>query len=242
MFLPTLRRNYIPWTDMTVDEQLAPYRGRCPFRQYIPSKPAKYGIKIWWNCDAVTSYPLKGEVYLGRQPGEYRQVGLGTAVVRNTTGPWLQSGRNIVCDNFFTSVPLAEGLLLEHTTVVGTLRKNKAEIPPEMQSNNATVFGFAGNVTMVSYVPSKCKAVLLLSTMHHDATTEGDQQKPEIVLHYNKTKSGVDNMDHLATIFSCKRKTNRWPMVLFYNMLDVAGVAAFVIRISLNPDWSLNDR
>ena len=41
--------------------------------------------------------------------------------------------------------------------------------------------------------------------MHHDATTEGDQQKPEIVLHYNKTKSGVDNMDHLATIFSCKR-------------------------------------
>ena len=78
--------------------------------------------------------------------------------------------------------------------------------------------------------------------MHHDATTEGDQQKPEIVLHYNKTKSGVDNMDHLATIFSCKRKTNRWPMDLFYNMLDVAGVAAFVIWISLNPDWSLNDR
>ena len=31
-------------------------------------------------------------------------------------------------------------------------------------------------------------------------------------------------------------------MVLFYNMLDVAGVAAFVIWISLNPDWSLNDR
>ena len=247
MFLPTLRRNYIPGTDMTVDEQLVPYRGRCPFRQYIPSKPVKYGIKIWWNCDAVTSYPLKGEVYLGRQPGEYRQVGLGTAVVRNTTGPWLQSGRNIVCDNFFTSVPLAEELLLEHTTVVGTLCKNKAEIPPEMQPNNArpersSVFGFAGNVTMVSYVPSKGKAVLLLSTMHHDATTEGDQQKPEIVLHYNKTKSGVDNMDHLATIFSCKRKTNRWPMVHFYNMLDVVGVAAFVIRISLNPDWSLNDR
>ena len=31
-------------------------------------------------------------------------------------------------------------------------------------------------------------------------------------------------------------------MVLFYNMLDVAGVAAFVIWISLNPDWSFCDR
>jgi len=27
-------------------------------------------------------------------------------------------------------------------------------------------------------------------------------------------------------------------MVVFYNMLDVAGVAAFVIWVSLNPDWA----
>ena len=31
-------------------------------------------------------------------------------------------------------------------------------------------------------------------------------------------------------------------MVLFYNMLDVAGVAAFVIWTSLNPDWSFRDQ
>ena len=47
-------------------------------------------------------------------------------------------------------------------------------------------------------------------------------------------------MDHLATIFSCKRKTIRWPRVLFYNMLDVAGVAAFVIWMSRKTNWSLN--
>ena len=49
-------------------------------------------------------------------------------------------------------------------------------------------------------------------------------------------------MDHLTTIVSCRRKTNRWPMVLFFNMIDVAGVAEFIIWISLNPDWSVNDR
>ena len=89
---------------------------------------------------------------------------------------------------------------------------------------------------MVSYAPSRGKEDVLLSTMQHTATTEVEEYKQEIVLHYNKTKSSVDNMDHLATIFSCSRKSNRWPMVLFYNMLDVAGVAAFVISISLNPD------
>ncbi|CAJ1061405.1 piggyBac transposable element-derived protein 3-like%2C partial [Xyrichtys novacula] len=40
--LPSL---YNPGPEITVDEQLVPFRGRCPFRQYIPSKPAKYGIK-----------------------------------------------------------------------------------------------------------------------------------------------------------------------------------------------------
>ena len=60
---------------------------------------------------------------------------------------------------------------------------------------------------MVSYAPSRGKTVVLLSTMHHTATTEGEE-KLEMVLHYNKTKSGVDNMDHLATIFSCTRKKN----------------------------------
>ena len=32
-----------------------------------------------------------------------------------------------------------------------------------------------------------------------------------------------------APIFTCHRKTNQWPKVLFYSMLDVAWVATFVI-------------
>jgi len=36
---------YIPNENVTVDEQLVIFRGRCPFRQFIPSKPGKYGIK-----------------------------------------------------------------------------------------------------------------------------------------------------------------------------------------------------
>ena len=45
-----LRNDYTPRPHMTVDEQLVCFRGRCPFRQYIPSKPGKYGIKVWAIC------------------------------------------------------------------------------------------------------------------------------------------------------------------------------------------------
>lgn len=39
-------RLYRPTESLTVDEQLFPFRGRTKFPQYIPSKQAKYGIKI----------------------------------------------------------------------------------------------------------------------------------------------------------------------------------------------------
>ena len=75
-----------------------------------------------------------------------------------------------------------------------------------------------------------------LSTMHHDKAVDGPQQKPEIVC--NAPKSAVDNMDHLACIYSCKRKINRWLTVLFFNMLDMAAIASFVIWMCSNPDWN----
>lgn len=42
-----------------------PFRGRCSFKQYIPSKPDKYGMKIFWICDTDNAYPLNALPYLG---------------------------------------------------------------------------------------------------------------------------------------------------------------------------------
>ena len=87
LFQAQLPKYYIPGTDLCVDEQLVAFRGRCSFKQYIPSKPAKYGLKIWWCCDTQTSYPLKGDIYLGRQPGEQREIGQGAHVVKELVWP-----------------------------------------------------------------------------------------------------------------------------------------------------------
>ena len=62
----------------------------------------------------------------------------------------------------------------------------------------------------------------------------GEKEKPEIVHFYNKTKSGVDVMDHLLGQYTTHRKTNRWPLVLFYNILDIAALAAYLIYMANN--------
>jgi len=70
MWVETLSKSFVPYENVTVDEQLVPFRGRCSFTQYMKSKPAKYGLKLWVLCDASTSYALNLQVYTGRVPGE----------------------------------------------------------------------------------------------------------------------------------------------------------------------------
>ncbi|XP_068203556.1 piggyBac transposable element-derived protein 4-like [Palaemon carinicauda] len=52
MFEENCKKNYTPSEFVTIDEMLVAFRGHCPFRQYIPSKPAKY-IKIHQNTCTV---------------------------------------------------------------------------------------------------------------------------------------------------------------------------------------------
>lgn len=65
-FIQTCRNNYKCGTYATIDEQLMGFRGRCPFRMYIPSKPTKYGLKVVMMCDSKTNYMLDAMPYVGK--------------------------------------------------------------------------------------------------------------------------------------------------------------------------------
>lgn len=227
---------------VTIDEQLVAFRGKCNFRQYIPSKPNKYGIKVFALVDARNFYCANMEIYAGKQPeGQYALSNTPEEIVCRLIGPITQTGRNVTVDNWYTSIPLATRLLRDHKlTLVGTLKKNKREIPPEFQADrnksvNSSIFGFTKDMSLVSYIPRKSKAVLLLSTMHNDNAidpTTQDAKKPEILTFYNMTKGGVDTNDKLCATYNVGRRTRRWPVVIFFHLINVVAINARVICIS----------
>ena len=59
-----------------------------------------------------------------------------------------------------------------------------------------------------------------------DTTTK---KKPETVTFYNKTKCGVDIADQMARQYTVKAGTRRWPVAVFYNILDLACINAYVL-------------
>ena len=65
LFKNNLRDGMEPGSNLCVDEQLYAFRGRCGFKQFIPSKPAKYGIKYWGNVCVFSGYLFDVDIYLG---------------------------------------------------------------------------------------------------------------------------------------------------------------------------------
>ena len=61
-------------------------------------------------------------------------------------------------------------------------------------------------------------------------------------MYYNKTKGGVDSHDQKCSLFTTARRTNRWPMRLFYGILDCSIVNAFVIMSANVPAFAANKR
>nr|CAH7750633.1 unnamed protein product [Callosobruchus chinensis] len=160
----------------------------CPFRQYLPNKPSKYRIKIFALADSKTFYVLNIEVYTGKQPkGPFQLNNSPGEVLKRLITPISGTGRNITMDNWFMSYPLSLDLINQHNlTVVGTVRKNKRELPQNLtnirnREEKSSVFAFQEQITAVSYIPKKGKHVILFSTMHHDDAVEaqsGEKSKP----------------------------------------------------------------
>ena len=246
IFVNNCKRAYTMGKYGTIDEKLEAFRGRCAFKQYMPKKPNKYGLKIFALVDAKTRYTLNLEPYVGKQPeGPFRVENDASSIVLRLIEPISGTSRNITCDNWFTSFPLLNKLLQDHrTTCVGTVKKNKTALPLEFKNTKdrpeySSVFGYQKNTTIVSYVPKKRKNVILASTMHHDDTinlSTGDKKKPEIITFYNSTKGGVDTVDELCATYNVARNTRRWPMVIFYALLNIAGINSQIVYLSNNSN------
>jgi hypothetical protein len=70
--------------------------------------------------------------------------------------------------------------------------------------------------------------------MHNDDKIDETTQqlrKPEIITTYNLTKGSVDTVDKLCATY-ISRNSRRWPLTVFYALLNVAGINTQVIFAS----------
>ena len=71
--------------------------------------------------------------------------------------------------------------------------------------------------------------------MHSNTAVNIDEQKkPHMIMYYNRYKTGVDTMDPMVSRYTCHRRTQRWPLAMFFNIFDVGELAAYLIYYENN--------
>ena len=74
---------------MSINEGMIAYKGCLSFRQFMPAKPTKYGIKVWMAAAAKNGCISNFAVYLGQAENNHRRIhGLGYDVVMKMTAPF----------------------------------------------------------------------------------------------------------------------------------------------------------
>jgi hypothetical protein len=188
------------------------------------------------QSDSKTSYVSRVQVYTGRQPGAARETNQGQRVVQELCRNLAGSGGNVTRDNFFTSLSLIQKPKKDKMTLLGTVRKNGAELPPELVTGKSrevmsTLFAYHKDAIVASYCPKKGKVVTLMSSHHSRGEVDptNPKKKPAMILEYNATKGGVDMTDKMLRTYSTKRMTRRWPVAVFSNMLDISALDAYIV-------------
>lgn len=249
-FVGNCQKAYNPSHFLTLDVKYIPFRGECPFRQFMPKTSAAYGIKMYSLVDAKDFYTINMEINAGNQPsGPYVTSYEPVDIVDRLVRPVSNTGRNITFDNYFTSIPLVTHLLQEHMlTCTGALRKNKKEIPfsfltTQPRGVGSSRFGFQKHMTLVSHVPKKSKIILLLSSYHHDKTFDitkcGDKPKPEMITFYNSTKTGVENVERLCKMYDVRNYCKSWPLLILFTMLNIAALNSYIVYMANNENSKL---
>ena len=199
----TYNAAYNPGCQMSVDEAMIGFKGRLSFRQYMPSKPTKWGVKVWELCDSTSGYCTNFQIYTGRSQGQ-AEHGLGYRVVMDLTEPYHHRNHHMYFDRFFSSPALAEAMDNQGTYCCSTVNLNRRGLPGVVRNlslaRGAACFQQKANLVVTVWKDKRQVAVLSTnSNAEMVAAGNPPKYKPASVSTYNRHMGGVDLSDQLRS-------------------------------------------
>lgn len=247
-----IQNNYMPAEKVAVDEVLLLFKGRLYFRNFIPSKRSRYGIKIYalvdqsgymWNFHIHTM--ASNLVIPEALTSEASKLGFGGKVVVSLASPLFDMNYSIFCDNFFINEKLAEFLVKKRTHLCGTTRYNRL---PQVIRDNFPRPGenpkyFRKDCILFSVFSEKkqsgIKKIAILDTKGIAQTVNRNIRKkgggivtvkrPRSLTEYNENMGMVDETDAQMHPYDCTRKSMKWTTKVGIHLLQRLLLNAFAI-------------
>jgi len=223
----------------SIDESMIAYRGRLKMLQYIPSKPTKYGIKVYCLSHSESSYVQRWHIYTGRAYG-----GLKPSEVVSTFLEHCQPNSHLFFDSLFSSSKLFQELIHKNFFFTGSLSKGRSGFPNKPKNNeignHESLFSQCGSMTHVFW-KNKKKILSLCSNYYDNTTVEVNSkrgieyfQKPEMIYKYNLFSRGVDRHNQLCSYYLSNRRSIKWYRKIFFYVIEASLVNSYIFYKTKN--------
>jgi hypothetical protein len=174
----TFKSIFTPFQNLCIDESLVLFKGRLLFKQYIPSKRHRFGIKVFVLCDCETGYILDFILYMGATTDivEDRELGISGAVLQTLMTTYVNKGHNLWIDNWYLSPLLFNWIHTNGVNVCGTVRKNRREMPKmtEKLKKGQVECRHTGNMLALRWMDRR--EVCMLTTLHTGTMRQTERQ------------------------------------------------------------------
>ncbi|GFO14486.1 PiggyBac transposase uribo1 [Plakobranchus ocellatus] len=217
-FSRTFSGAFTPFQNICIDESLLLFKGRIIFRQYIPLKRARFGIKLFCLTDK-NGYLHSFRVYSGKDdpitnlndsvPQECRDMSITSKTTVALMRSFLNKGYHLYVGNWYSSVPLLEYFHSKKTMCTSTAKANR--VPKQLKSHKIAkgeTVAFSKGPVLAQKFEDKRTVYMLTTGNGADTVTKtkpGGQRRtiPKSVDEYNKNMGGVDRIDQLIEPYEC---------------------------------------
>ena len=128
---------YTPEKEIAIDESLLLWKGQLLFKQYIPLKRARFGIKLFNVCER-SGYTYRFHIYTGKEdpafqmerdiPPDAGHLSMTEKIVVYMAQPLLGKGYQLYMDNWYSGVSLYLYLKSKNTVSCGTVKENRCPV------------------------------------------------------------------------------------------------------------------
>ncbi|KAM7282123.1 piggyBac transposable element-derived protein 3 [Ixodes scapularis] len=229
--------------EVSVDEQMIPFKGKLSIKQYMRGKPTPWGVKVFALCGR-SGQLYDFVIYQGQNSISddlKKAFGLCSGVVLHLAQRIpLGCNYQLYFDNYFTSIPLLRRLKKDGILAAGTVRTNRlAKCPISgTKAMKKSPRGYSeecvtqDDIVAVSWKDNNCVTIAsnFVGIGEQKEVSRWDKEKkqhilvkqPEVIKKYNQSMGGVDKLDFLLSLYRIKIRSRKWTLRVLFHFVDIA--------------------
>ena len=221
------------------------FNGRSRMKVYMPSKPIRFGFKVYLMTDAQNSYVLNWIIH------ERSKESL-VSLLQKVTENFENRGFIISMDRYYSTLDVIKDLTRRGFGVYATIKGNRIKANSNMKKELKNIkqgesrFYIFEDEKMLLTCWKDSKLVVLISntgddnivtiTRNKNIKQNGDicykrleVECPENITTYSKNARGIDKFDQIISYYTVDHKSVKWYLRIILHLLSVAIHNSFIL-------------